>query len=392
MLQGRGARYVPLGMMYSPMETVPEEKSSSSKTGQTSGIQPELPNCLAVNSCMVVGQNPPKFARPLSRATSTKGEPGSALESNASASIKNKGVGGTGESKVQCVGNETDPTAFSTSSSSLYSFLKTSEDFHSQPSSGEDDKDKKKKAFKCERPTLPEPFWNQRVKMDSDLIFTYRMETQNLADVLMKDQEKLSKMQQPVIVNEQLKELFQELEDGVELEEFLEDFECPPTDDDTETSENEHMELEENLLKNRRKKAHLEKMNIFMEAEAPFPMPDSPKLCVKKKDNFQLFGSPYYSQSNKTLSFSGGSEKGSQNSEDSCKPGKKLKTFRFGDTSSLEKGSFEKSNEENSFDEETTEKKVLKFCKRKNVSTLTEFTEETKSEVEGAEENQEDQI
>merc|ERR1719350_2749282 len=31
MLQGRGARYVPLGMMYSPMETVAEEKGSCSK-------------------------------------------------------------------------------------------------------------------------------------------------------------------------------------------------------------------------------------------------------------------------------------------------------------------------------------------------------------------------
>jgi len=382
MLQSRGARYVPLGMMYSPMETVPEEKSSSSKTGQTSGMQPELPNCLAVNSCMVVGQNPPKFARPLSRATSTKGEPGSALESNASASIKNKGVGGAEANKAQCVGNESDPTSFSTSSSSLYSFLKTSEDFHSQPSSGEDDKEKKKKLLEFVKPVLPEPFWNQRVKINNDLIFTYQMETQPLEEALMKDQAKLMKMQQPDMVNDQLKELFQELEDGVELEEFLVDFECPPTDDDTETSENETMELAEQIVKTRRKKSHLEKMNIFMEAEAPFPMPDSPKLYVHKKDNIQLFGSPYYSQSTKTLSFSGGSEKGSQNSEDSIKPGKKSKTFRFGDTSSLEKGSFEKSNEEASPDEEITEKR--------NVSTLTEFLEETKSDIE-AEQNQDDQ-
>jgi len=197
-------------------------------------------------------------------------------------------------------------------------------------------------------------------------------------------------MQQPEMVNDQLKEMFQELEDGVELEEFLVDFECPPTDDDTETSETENMELEESIIKNRRKKSHLEKMNIFMEAEAPFPLPDSPKLYIHKKDNIQLFGSPYYSQSTRTLSFSGGSEKGSQNSEDSTKPGKKSKTFRFGDTSSLEKGSFGKSNEETSPDEEITEKR--------NVSTLTEFIEETKSEIEAEEsqenieETQEDQI
>eukprot|EP00090_Calanus_glacialis_P014686 TRINITY_DN23529_c0_g1_i1.p1 TRINITY_DN23529_c0_g1~~TRINITY_DN23529_c0_g1_i1.p1 ORF type:complete len:1323 (-),score=302.40 TRINITY_DN23529_c0_g1_i1:347-4315(-) len=390
MLQGRGARYVPLGMMYSPMETVAEEKGLSSKAGQTSGMQPELPNCLAVNSCMVVGQNPPKFARPLSRATSTKGEPGSALESNAS--IKNKGLG-TNASQAQNNGNESEPTAFSTSSSSLYSFLKTSDDFQSQPSSGEEEKEKKKKPLKGEPPVLSEPFWNQRVKMTSDLIFNYQMANQHLEDVLLKDQEALANMQQPEIVDDQLKELFTELEDGVELEEFLVDFECPPTDDDTETSENEHsgIELEEKIFKNRRKKAHLEKMNIFMEAEAPFPMPDSPRLCVHKKENSQLYGSPYYSES--TLhSISGGSEKGSQNSEDSFKTGKKQpKTFRFGDTSSLGKGSFDKSNGETSHDEDTTENQVIKLGKKKNVSTTTEFTEETKSEIE-AEEKQDAQI
>merc|ERR1712106_126908 len=129
---------------------------------------------------------------------------------------------------------------------------------------------------------------------------------------------------------------------------------------------------EEKIFKNRRRKAHLEKMNIFMEAEAPFPMPDSPKL-THKKESSQFFGSPHYSQ-NTVHTFSGGSEKSSQNSEESFNTGRKQKnkTFRFGDTSSLGKGSFEKSNEENSHDEETTENRVIKFCKRKNVSTITE--------------------
>jgi len=220
----------------------------------------------------------------------------------------------------------------------------------------------------------------------------YQMETKNLEDVLMKDQEALAKMQQPEIVDDQLKELFTELEDGVELEEFLVDFECPPTDDDTENSENEHsgIELEEKIFKNRRKRAHLEKMNIFMEAEAPFPMPDSPRLCVHKRENSQLYGSPYYSEST-FHSISGGSEKGSQNSEDSFLTGKKTKTFRFGDTSSLGKGSFEKSNGETSQDEDTTENRLICFGRKKNVSTITEFTEETKSEFE-ADEKQDAQV
>eukprot|EP00092_Neocalanus_flemingeri_P023959 GFUD01025990.1.p1 GENE.GFUD01025990.1~~GFUD01025990.1.p1 ORF type:complete len:1325 (+),score=327.53 GFUD01025990.1:258-4232(+) len=375
MLQGRGARYVPMGMMYSPMETVAEEKDVSSKAGQTSGMQPELPNCLAVNSCMVVAQNPPKFARPVSRATSVKGEPGSALESNASASasVKAKGVEtNTNRDRAQNLGNESDPT-FSTSSSSLYSFLKTSDGGQSQ---GEDEKEKVKKKINYERPVLSEPFWNQRVKLNSEMIYNYQMENKDLEEILKKDREALSQMQQPEMVDDQLKDLFTELEDGVELEEFLVDFECPPTDDETETSADElsGAELEEKLFKIRRRKAHLEKMNIFMEAEAPFPIPDSPSL-THKKGNSLFFGSPQYSN---TLPTHSG---GSQNSEDSFETGRKhkSKTFRFGDTSSLGKCSFEK-NGENSADEDSNDSSENK--RKKTVASMTEITEETKSETE----------
>ena len=68
-----------------------------------------LPNCLAVDSCIVGNPSSDKssnkganfdsenkFTRPLSRtgsrATSVKGEPGSALESNTSASVKDKNM------------------------------------------------------------------------------------------------------------------------------------------------------------------------------------------------------------------------------------------------------------------------------------------------------------
>jgi len=323
LLQGRSARYVPMGMMYSAMEPVPEENGANSKADQTTGMQPELPNCLAVNSCMVVGQNPPKCARPLSRATSVKGEPGSALESNASASasLNVKGVG-TNTNSPLCAGIESDPTAFSTSSSSLYSFLKTSDDFQSQPSSGEEERVKMKKKANLVRPVLSDPFWNQRVNLNHELINNYQIENQDLEETLMRDRAILSSMQQPEIVDEQLKELLPELEEGVELEEFLEDFECPPTDDETETSTDEltGAELDEKLFNIRRKKAHLEKMNIFMEAEAPFPMSDSPSL-THKRDNSPLYGSPHYSQTT-VHSFSCNSEKSSQNSEESY-PGKK---------------------------------------------------------------------
>ena len=76
---------------------------TNQELNQSPTHHPALPNCIAVNSCMICPtSNIPnfghdsKFTRPLSRAgtraSSVKGEPGSALESNASASVKEKNV------------------------------------------------------------------------------------------------------------------------------------------------------------------------------------------------------------------------------------------------------------------------------------------------------------
>merc|ERR1712008_152450 len=103
---------------------------------------------------------------------------------------------------------------------------------------------------------------------------------------------KLEMLVQPSLVNEQLETLFDEFDEGVVLDEFLEDFQGPPTDDEIELS---GLDLEEKLLKDRRKANHLEKMNIFMEAEAPFPMPDSPSPNMSKKST--LVPKSWHSQS-----------------------------------------------------------------------------------------------
>jgi hypothetical protein len=251
----QGANYVPLGMMYS---VNPEKKPT-----QPSRTQPELPKCLAVDSCMVICQ-PPDPANTANKID-LNGKPG--LDSKANI-------------------RQSEPS-YSTSSSSLYSFLKTSSEAQTNQGSGDDEHTLKQKQEKEKRiPILKEPFWNTRVDWNNDLKYKFTMQQTDLEEVLLADRKKLEMLVQPKLVNEQLEALFDEFDEGVVLEEFLEDFQAPPSDEETEPEndcEPSKLDLEEKLLKDRRKANHLEKMNIFMEAEAPFPMPDSPSPIMSQK-------------------------------------------------------------------------------------------------------------
>ena len=94
----------------------------------------------------------------------------------------------------------------------MYSLLKSSDDFTttSNGSEGELDNDRKP------RPTLPEPFWISNVNFTPQLTLTYQIKLQNLADVLERDQIKLQNIKQPNMVQQQLAQLYQELEDSGE--------------------------------------------------------------------------------------------------------------------------------------------------------------------------------
>jgi len=302
----QGTRYVPFGMMYSPKEVSQDSKGLGQKKGPES--QPELPNCPAVNSCMVINPNPPKFKRPASPATSIKGEPGSAIESNASApnSLKVKGgEGGEGEAEMQASsnnenqnpGNDSDPAIYSGStSSSLYSFLKSSEEFHLKQTSSDTDRsllEVVQESPKEPRPILPEPFWNLRSKLTPEMSLSYQLPTEPLETVLARDRERMAGIHQPDMVDLQLGELLTELEVGVELEEFLEDYACPPTEEENSDGDTAGMELEEKVANERRRRDHLDKMSIFMEADAPFPNPDTDST---KTILTNIYASPKYSK------------------------------------------------------------------------------------------------
>ena len=203
--------------------------SISRKASGTS--QFELPNCLAVNSCMTHRQEnvkePEGTKKPTkregvrpnsgdgSRHTSVKGEPGSALESNASEEKKGRNPQGPSSAdpkrQTKQIGEE-----LCSSSQSLYSFLPSSDDnditdFLQASSSKPDDsegEDKVKSVRQVARPILSEPFWNENVTMSESLMKTYQMEQEPIETVLKRDLEKLGKMRQSETVDDQLKVKF----------------------------------------------------------------------------------------------------------------------------------------------------------------------------------------
>ena len=209
-------------------ENEPESRmriKPSTSRQSTATNQFELPNCLAVNSCMtlrenVKGQEVIKSLKKEtslranskdggSRHTSVKGEPGSALESNASAglSVKERQDRSTVEQKQlnKQIGDE-----LCSSSQSLYSFLPSSDenditDFL-QASSGkpEDSGEDEKSVRRVARPVLSEPFWNEGITVTDKLMKTYQLPQLELEQVLRNDLIKLQKMTQPGIIEDQL--------------------------------------------------------------------------------------------------------------------------------------------------------------------------------------------
>merc|ERR1719192_2141324 len=167
----QGANYVPLGMMYS---VNPEKKAAPGP----SRTQPELPNCLAVDSCMVICQ-PPDPASTVTKVD-LKGKPAMDPKSNI---------------------RQSEPS-YSTSSSSLYSFLKTSSDAQTNQGSGDDEQALKQKQQK-RIPILKEPFWNTRVDWNNDLKYKFTMQQTDIEEVLLADRKKLEMLVQPSLVNEQ---------------------------------------------------------------------------------------------------------------------------------------------------------------------------------------------
>ncbi|CAN7987518.1 unnamed protein product [Ixodes pacificus] len=104
------------------------------------------------------------------------------------------------------------------------SFFGKSENSESQFSSekSSEDTDTEMKIRRRRHPmrgTLREPHWTEGVNLSADLVYRYQLRAADLADVLKSDMDKLQRLQQPRLVNEQLSVLQHELEDREDLDE-----------------------------------------------------------------------------------------------------------------------------------------------------------------------------
>ena len=64
------------------------------------------------------------------------------------------------------------------------------------------------------RTSLPDPFWLTNVEMTPQLTFKYQAEPCNFTEILKRDYDFLKKVNQPNQVNEQLAQLYRELDDN----------------------------------------------------------------------------------------------------------------------------------------------------------------------------------
>merc|ERR1719237_1585103 len=190
------------------------------------------------------------------------------------------------------------------SSQSLYSFLHSSDDIEVQDylqaeSSYLDDSedDKLPSVRQVARPVLSEPFWNEGVVISETLMKTYQMEELDFELVLKRDLEKLEKMKQSELVNAQLKELegFMEAVEEFAFENVFEDNEDEDVTDTTSGDDGEKDNSFNRIKKKLHKVRNLEKLNMFMEENAPFPenlsSPTKATEIVKVKDDLKESGS-----------------------------------------------------------------------------------------------------
>lgn len=142
--------------------------------------------------------------------------------------------------------------------SSLYSsFLRT------ESSSNEESDRKRQELIVNDRPKKlwrrPEPPWLENVTVTSDLIYRYQKTTQTIADVLAADLTSLKLLTQPGLVNDQLSQLYLDLElEGLSAKLCLSEknFSCSSEEEDFESG---------------RKRLGHANLVMFYEENAPLP-------------------------------------------------------------------------------------------------------------------------
>lgn len=217
------------------------------------------------------------FQRPPSQATSVKAEPGSNMGSIASivncralsespkriaddeeCSDENKAQNRTGEET-----NGTSDNMDKSSYSSFYSsFLRTEGSSTEERQEAENSSANHKKApTQSKQITRPPPSWLEGISITSELIYRYQIAERTIKDVLTADMVKLKGINQPSLVNDQLDQLYLDLElEGLSARLSL-----------GESSSSGSSGDEENSLKMRAKRFKYGSIVMIYEENAPLP-------------------------------------------------------------------------------------------------------------------------
>lgn len=247
------------------------------------------------------------FQWPSSQATSVKAEPGSNMGSIASASLANRAFSESskkdhasspvasnvdndfqldlervkvrnpsGTKTLAVLGNNSDDMDESSFSSFYSSFLKTD---NSSECNGVEKGDSSEMVWDCGSNNVvrakrrPNPPWLDNICQTKDLIYRYQMNERSIKEVLDADLIALKSVNQPILVNDQLGQLYLDLElEGLSAKLSLSETTSGSSSDGSEPQSRTKM-VKRNMRYN--------KLVMIYEENAPFPPLPLPPLLAK---------------------------------------------------------------------------------------------------------------
>ncbi|XP_015600144.1 period circadian protein isoform X2 [Cephus cinctus] len=270
-----------LGVMYPSVKGTPALTTMMYRPFLT----PE-PVPVARETAHPVADKPSGPTRPASQATSVKGEPGSIMAmSEYSKKVLSPGEPVSCPSMGGCSSNVDHQTSHiqarqtcynedeSSSSSLCSSFLRSSDNScNPYQKSTKSFTERNGGKQHCHQGMLRrEPPWLEGVDVTPELVFEYQVNPKTLEEVLRADMNALKNFHQPLLVNDQLSQLYCDLElDGFGTKLMLEDG-ITSSGSESGSSDNDAMHLSQKTYKRRTIK--YSKLTMIHEENAPLPPP-----------------------------------------------------------------------------------------------------------------------
>ncbi|XP_045470331.1 period circadian protein [Harmonia axyridis] len=294
----------PVPFVHPSVIPIPQQEAQETITIPTNNQEPQ--------SSQTCGVTNAQFQRSASQANSVKAEPGSGLGSIASASVANKALSECSRKDLglPSVCSPSSPLVSATAGdgnmesytmstkskdekkidndfrdsmtmdegssyySSSYSYMKTDTGSGSNDDSNtmdvknltsDDNSWRKNKNFPIKK---REPPWLRAVSLSPDLIYRYQMAVNDMENILEADLKALKEMKQPEAVDDQLNQLFLEMEmDGEEKKISLDD-------DGLASSSGSDEPSFSNISKCQKRKKSYNSLVMIYEEDAPVPLPD----------------------------------------------------------------------------------------------------------------------